>query len=286
MTIHMPVKNNPMLKGLTDDELVSRYLSEQDDSLFRVLVERHHDRLFSRFLSELKNRADATDLEQQLWLRVFRNLTNYKSEGKFAEYLSRIAGNLITDFWRSKGRRADVFVENRYFSRDESADSEDTRLSDPIDDRMKGADQESSLINSELVQYLVTVLIPKLPTEQRMAWLLRHESEYWEPNQRLEWHHLAELNGMAQDEAWSLFETARNKLMSALGTPKKPNSPLHEDETLIFTIWSQAQRLRKEEQYTWEYFADLLNVSSNTMKTRYRAAQKFLSDGLKAQMNL
>ena len=56
------------------------------------------------------------------------------------------------------------------------------------------------------------------------------------------------------------------------------------EETLIFTVWSQAQRPRKEQQYTWEYFADLLNVHANTMKTRYRAAQKFLSDGLKAQM--
>jgi len=285
LNIQTPIQRNHIFKELTDDELVIRFLKEKDDNIFRVLVERHHDRLFSRFISELKNRADATDIEQQLWLKVFRSLNSYHGEGKFAEYLSRIAGNLLKDFWRSNGRRADVFVENQYFCDDETSDDLFASFSESATDCVKGGDQESELINNEQIQYLVSVLIPSLAVEQRMAWLLRHESEYWESDQRLEWHHLAALNGLGEDEAWSLFETARNKLMSTLGKSKTQSEPLLEEEALMFTVWTQAQRLSKKEQYTWEYFAQLLDVPANTMKTRYRTAQKILSDGLKAYMS-
>ena len=279
-----PQRQDTLLKDLPDDEIVVRYLTQEDDQLFRILVERHHNRLFSRFLSELKNRADATDMEQQLWLNVFRNLKNYKREGKFAEYLSRIASNLITDFWRSKGRRKALFVEQQI------PNESDTSHFDPLESKASSelaqhdTPAEDALHNEELVRYLVSVLIPQLPTEQRLAWLLRHESEYWEPAQRLEWCHLAELNGIPEDKAWEIFESARNKLMSAINQTDNTKVSLDGDETLIFTVWSQAQRLHKGEHFTWEYFAEILNVPINTMKTRYRAAQKSLSDGLKSQM--
>lgn len=281
-----PEIQHSVSSDLSDDEVISRYLKNGEDRLFRVLVDRHHGRLFARFLSESRNHADATDLEQQLWLKVFRNIGNYTQEGKFAEYLSRISSNLLTDYWRSKGRRSDVFVESRSYSDSESVANDELQRSDAVNNEVEGARQDTALYNEELVQYLVSVLIPQLPVEQRMAWLLRHESEYWEPSQRLEWRHLAELNGIDENSAWSLFEGARNKLMSLArksDANKSTESPDH-DETLIFTVWSQAQRLRKEQQFTWDYFADLLDVPTNTMKTRYRAAQKFLSDGLKAQM--
>lgn len=275
-----------MLKDLPDDEIVVRYLAQEDDHLFRILVERHHNRLFSRFFSELKNRADATDLEQQLWLNVFRNLKNYKGEGKFAEYLSRIATNLITDFWRSKGRRKAVFAEQQL------SNESDTSYFDPLErnqsSELSHSDipAEDALHNEELVRYLVSVLIPRLPIEQRLAWLLRHESEYWEPEQRLDWCHLADLNGISEDKAWKIFESARNKLLCALNQTKDTKVSLDSEETLIFTVWSQAQRLHKQEHFTWEYFAEILDVPINTMKTRYRAAQKSLSDGLKSQMQV
>lgn len=277
-------RQHTVLKDLPDDEIVVRYLAEGDDQLFRILVERHHQRLYSRFLSELKNSADATDLEQQLWLKVFRGLKSYKREGKFAEYLSRIASNLITDHWRSRGRRRAVFVEQQPARDSESGDSDPTENNPASQIASNEAQVGDALDNEELVRYLVSVLIPDLPAEQRLAWLLRHESEYWEPSQRLDWCHLSELNGIPEEQAWAMFESARNKLMSVATHASRDKANVDNEEMLIFMVWSQAQRLHKEEHYTWEYFAQLLNVPVNTMKTRYRAAQKSLSEGLKSKM--
>jgi len=267
-----------MTNQIADGELITRYVKKQDEGAIRMLVQRYHHDLHSRFLRELRNEADAFDLQQKLWLQVTRNLGSYKDEGKFAHYLSRIASNQLNDFWRSKGRRSEVFVENRSTAGDQDdGDSEHWAVSNTGDG---SPDEEQRLIESELVEYLVTVLIPGLPVDQRIAWLLRHESEYWEPGRRLDWNHLADLNGMDVDQAWESFETAREKLLTGSG---QGGQDLSEDELGIFMIWTQAQRARKEQQFTWEYFSALLGVPTNTMKTRYRTAQKQLAAGLKAR---
>lgn len=258
---------NAQMNNETDGELITRYVANSDQNAMRVLVERHYDMLYRRFRRELKNEADAEDCAQRVWVQVARNLATYKDEGKFPNFLSMIASNMIKEFWRNKGTREKVVV-----SQDEEMDY------DRIESMGDHNDPEKLMSDDELVDHLVKELIPALPTEQRAAWLLRHESEYWEPGKRLEWAHLAELNGTDIATAWDAFERARFKLMTA--SSKKTDSEIDGEEQLIFLVWTQAQRALKEQNFSWEYFSDLLGVSENTMKTRYRTAQKRLAESL------
>jgi len=271
-----------MLDGLSDGKLISLYNAKGNENAMRTLVDRHHDRIYSRFLSEVKNTADADDLEQLLWFRVHSHLENYQDEGKFAHYVSRIASNLLNDYWRHKHRKASVIVEFRGQPENTEQDTLDQATNAFVDHT---PNEEDKLITDELIQHLVTELIPKLPVEQRTAWLLRHESEYWEPGQRLDWQHLANLTGVDQATVWHRFESARGKLMRSAHETDSQCEKLTEEEVLVFIVWSQSQRLRKEDEFTWDYFAELLGVPTNTMKTRYRTAQKTLSEGLKARMS-
>ena len=161
------------LNDLTDGDLINMYRDQHSELAMRTLVSRHHGRLRSRFIREVHHEADAKDLEQQLWLRVVRDLKNYRDDGRFANFLSMIASNLLKDHWRSSGRRNKVFstAHTDGFG-DDNSKSEGVveRYQDPTPDGEKQA------IDNELVQYLVDVLVPALPVEQRAAWLLRHES--------------------------------------------------------------------------------------------------------------
>lgn len=271
-------RTHDMLNGLSDGQLIKLYVTEQNQHAMRTLVDRHHDRIYSRFLTEVRNTADASDLEQQLWLRVNRHLPDYKDEGKFPHFLSRIATNLLTDYWRQARRKSDVIVEFRSHS---SADKDDVNTNHTINNYQdQSPSEEDKLHNDELIHYLITELIPQLPVEQRTAWLLKHESEYWEPGRHLDWQHLATLTGCDEDTVWQRFESARRKLMQTANAKNNKPTPLDSEEILVFIVWTQTQRLRKEDEFTWDYFADLLGVPTSTMKTRYRAAQKYLSEGL------
>ncbi len=251
----------------SDGELINRYVEAGDQNAMRLLVGRHYDILYRRFRRELKNEADAEDCAQRVWVQVARNLGSYTHEGKFPQFLSTITTNMIKEHWRNKSTREKVVVA-------EDADMDYDRLVSMADDRTP----ERALINDEIVNHLVRDLIPALPSEQRAAWLLRHESEYWEPGKRLEWNHLAELNGVDVPTAWSIFERARAKFMSAIHSSQQ--TEVDADEILIFLVWTQAQRAEKNESFSWDYFSALIGVPVNTMKTRYRSAQKRLAESL------
>ena len=259
----------PGLHEESDAALIERYVNGRSEAAMRALVERHHATIHRRFRRELGNDADADDWSQRLWVRVVGRLAEYRDEGKFPQFLSTIATNMIKDHWRRRAAHDRVLVES------DDTEEEHARRGRLDDD----VDPERATINDEMVAHLTGTLIPALPSEQRAAWLLRHESEYWEPGRPFEWTHLAELNGIGVGEAWRAFESARSKLMrGARGAGAAER--IDADEEAIFLVWTQAQRATKDEDFSWDYFAELLGVPVNTMKTRYRTAQKRLAEAL------
>jgi RNA polymerase sigma factor (sigma-70 family) len=258
-----------MPEQASDGELIQQYLNRGDERAFERLMRRHYDKVYRRLLNHCKHPEDAADLAQQLWMRVVNNLGNYQDDGKFGSFLMRATSNILTDYWRRKGVKDQVIQQS--FS-----DEED----DPVE---LAADQHIS--TSELhevqqqVDYLTRTLIPELNCEQRLAFLLMHESEHWEEKHRLGWQQLAELNGIDRQQAWERFEHVRNHLLSSRQTDDK--TEIDCEHLLVFLVWTQAQRLEKTQQFTWDYFANILGVSGNTLKTRYHTALKKLARGLK-----
>ncbi len=268
------------LKECSDSELIQLYVQHrsESDAALRALIERHNQQMFDRYLAKVHDKTVASDLVQELWTKVAASLPRYRDEGKFEHYLSKLHSNVRIDFYRKSGRDKDIFVDNQATrTTSDFAESDNDYYTDNHEDPGQNAEEQVS--NDAMAEYLSTVLIPALPIEQRAAWLLRHESEYWEPTRRLEWRHLAELNNLTEQQTAEIFESARHKLMKT-GT----NSALEEIELLVFLVWTQAQRLEKSQKFTWDYFAELLGQPVNTMKTRYRTAQKSLQKSLSEYM--
>jgi RNA polymerase sigma-70 factor (ECF subfamily) len=260
-----------MLSKTTDAELIRRYVQEADQQAFEQLMARYHDTTYRRFLKRCKNVDDAADLTQQLWINMVTKLDNYQDEGKFAAFLTRSASNLLTDYWRHKGVVNRVMVE----------DDDDADLSLMAKATNAAPDPLENIQLYDEINTLTRELIPALPCEQRLAWLLRHESEFWEEKRPLKWDHLAELNGIDEETAWQHFEDLRNKLIAQVH-PEAPRLDLQRDceQVLVFLVWTQAQRLSKKQDFTWDYLADLLGITSNALKLRYRKALASLKEGL------
>lgn len=262
----------------TDSELIRLFLDNQDSKAINALVRRHYQRLFQRFKYYLKDEHKANDLCQDLWLRVIKNLPSYKDQGKFEHYLNTIATNLLKDHWQTdkSGHEQSIF------------DNEGADLTDHLHTESGDYFEASEEIKSEhksSIDYLTTHLIPNLPEDQRLVYLLRHESEYWDSHQPLQWQHLADLNGIDAKEATSIFVEARDKVIRNSITPSEGNvaeiTPLSCLEKIIFLVWTQSQRVNKHDKLTESYFADLLGMPVNSFKTKYRAATKSLAEGLK-----
>jgi len=271
------------LKGSSDGELIQLYVQHRSDSdtALRVLIERHNQKMFDRYMAKVHDKTVASDLVQELWTKVAANLPRYKDEGKFEHYLSKLHSNVRIDYYRKSGRDRAVFVDKQSArATSDFADSDEEYYAENYADPGQNAEEQVS--KDALAHYLSESLIPALPVEQRAAWLLRHESEYWEPGRRFEWRHLANLNNLTEEETAAIFESARHKLMTNRTTQSR--AVLEEIELLVFMVWTQAQRLDKSQKFTWDDFAELLGQPVSTMKTRYRTAQQSLQKGLTEYM--
>ena len=90
---------------VTDQELIGRYLAGNQSSL-ELLIRRHKNRIFAYILMIVKDKELAEDLFQDTFIKVINTIRSgsYKEEGKFIQWVMRIAHNLIIDYFRKAKR--------------------------------------------------------------------------------------------------------------------------------------------------------------------------------------
>jgi len=145
---------------ISDQELIGRYLAGHHPSLER-LIRRHKNRVFAYILMIVKDKELSEDLFQDTFIKVINTIRSgaYKEEGKFIQWVMRIAHNLIIDHFR-KAKRIPV-VEN----------SDDYNIFDRV--RIPVESVEEVMITEQIHQD-VKKLIDYLPKEQREVLVMRH----------------------------------------------------------------------------------------------------------------
>ncbi|MCQ2286036.1 MAG: sigma-70 family RNA polymerase sigma factor [Bacteroidales bacterium] len=100
---------------LSDNELVNAYVNGNEEAL-KVLIQRHEKKIFSYILLSVKDKELAEDLFQETFIKVINTLRSgaYKEEGKFLQWVMRIANNLKIDYFR-KVQRMPSFESNGEF---------------------------------------------------------------------------------------------------------------------------------------------------------------------------
>lgn len=153
----------------SDESLVAAYLHNHDEQAFRLLVERHQERVFGYLMGMVRDKTVANDLFQETYLRVIRALQNrrgsYDQQGRWLGWVLRIARNAALDHLRARKKWTDVDAgseeeEMSYWDRVESED--------PGQDEMLQRAEQGALLEE---------CIQRLSPEQREVLLLRHEAE-------------------------------------------------------------------------------------------------------------
>lgn len=151
-------------QSISDQVLIHRYLSG-NESCLEQLITRHKTKVFSYIFMVVKDKQHADDIFQDTFIKVINTLKSgaYKEEGKFIQWVMRIAHNLVIDHFR-KARRLPI-VENS---------NEDYNLLDNL--RIYDESVEDRMI-TEQIHRDVRALIDHLPPEQRDVLLMRHYAD-------------------------------------------------------------------------------------------------------------
>lgn len=103
-----------ILFSMTDEELVESY-AEGNNSAFEVLLSRHQQSLFGYIIYTVRNRDMADDIFQDTFIKAITTIKQgkYTESGKFRAWITRIAHNLIIDYFRQE-RNENTVSNNEY----------------------------------------------------------------------------------------------------------------------------------------------------------------------------
>lgn len=73
------------------DQLTIDKVMQGDNQAFAALIERYQHMVFTLALKIVKNREDAEEVAQDVFINAFRALRNYKGDAKFSTWLYKIA---------------------------------------------------------------------------------------------------------------------------------------------------------------------------------------------------
>ncbi|MDD3161055.1 MAG: sigma-70 family RNA polymerase sigma factor [Bacteroidales bacterium] len=104
------------LVGLTDEELVMKY-AEGINEAFDVLLNRYKSKLFSYIYFAVRDRDLADDIFQDTFVKAIMTIRQgrYTENGKFPAWITRIAHNLIIDYFRQEKSNNQISSEEAGF---------------------------------------------------------------------------------------------------------------------------------------------------------------------------
>lgn len=137
---------NPQILSLDDDfSLIKRFI-EGDETTFRLLVQRHKDKVRNITYLTLGSSDAVDDIAQDVFLTVYKNLKRFRFESQFTTWLYRITVNKCKDHLRKKRIRS-IFIsikedeqqEPAYHSSHESKDTSEIvrKAMDELPDKLR-----------------------------------------------------------------------------------------------------------------------------------------------------
>lgn len=107
-----------VLSSLSDSELIRLYIGENEKA-FEVLLKRYKNQVYKFIYLKVKDVDLANDIFQESFIKVVQNIKagKYNEEGKFLPWATRIAQNLVIDYYR-KQSKVRIFSERNSFNED------------------------------------------------------------------------------------------------------------------------------------------------------------------------
>jgi len=89
-------------EGESTDHQLIKATQAGDSSAFEELVTRHRGKVFAMVQNMIKNEADAWDLSQEVFIKVWKALPKFEARAQFSTWLYRITHNVVYDWLRKR----------------------------------------------------------------------------------------------------------------------------------------------------------------------------------------
>ena len=194
----MPIKSGVQM----DETALIRAAQAGDHAAFEQLVSAYDQSVLRLAMNLLRSPEDARDVYQEAFLRVFRNLHNFRFDCSFHTWLYRIVTNLCLDQMRKRKVRKEepsILI---------TPEGPLDRVDSVPEERVDG-DPQRHLFSGQVRRRIKEVLGELTPRE-RMVFELRHY-------QGLRLRRIGEILGTTEEAAKNCLFRATQKMRTGLG---------------------------------------------------------------------
>jgi RNA polymerase sigma-70 factor (ECF subfamily) len=144
---------------MEDSEVIKNHLAKEAPLCFSILYNRYAGKVYSKCISLLKDEALAQDATQEIFTKIFINLSRFGERSKFSTWLYSITYNYCIDYLRKQKKQKDLFSDDI----EKAPDLPD----DDVDDK-------------ELFELSVTQLkkaLDEMPVDDRAILLMKYQDD-------------------------------------------------------------------------------------------------------------
>lgn len=199
----MEIRGPEVSKQFSEQELI---LSAQtgDIEALSIIYDKYNRRVFNLCLRMIRDRADAEDLTQDVFVQLFRKIHTFRGQSAFSTWLHRLAVNMVLMEIRSR-------KSHRYFLTSIDAKNEDE------DSLPEQFGREDNTLRGSLDRLVLQTALEELPPGYRLVFLLHDVHGY-------EHQEIAEILSCSVGNCKSQLHKARLKLRRLI-----ENEPFHQD---------------------------------------------------------
>lgn len=147
-------------KMINEKELV-RMAKRGEMGAFEEIISLYEKKVFTTIYYMVKNEHEVEDIAQEVFVKIYKNLKNFKEESSLYTWIYRITINVCID--ELKKRKNIVYI-------DEKLQTDEGEVDVQLEDISKGPEQ---LAEDEELKRKLTACIKKLSVDQRTMIILR-----------------------------------------------------------------------------------------------------------------
>ena len=176
---------------MTDQVLISQFQKDDNKQFaFTQLLKRHQEHVFFQIKKMVLEHADADDIAQAVWIKVWNKLDGFKQESAFSTWLFRVTYNETLNFIAQKKR----------LTAHHSQKELDHSLEHP-----SGHDG----LKESTIQIKLERAIAELPEKQRFVFMLRYYEDF-------DYEKIASITGTTVGGAKANYHQAVKKMTTLL----------------------------------------------------------------------
>lgn len=162
--MHNVITTQTELSLLDEKELIIRTQKGEADA-FNPIVSKYQQKIYNLMYQRVRDRETAEDLCQEVFLKAWQALPNFKGQSAFYSWLYKIAINCSIDFLRKQNKQLVLSWE------------ELPPNSDEILQEIQKKPSISQILEKKEFRNIVGKAVRQLPTGQRRVFYLRYGEE-------------------------------------------------------------------------------------------------------------